>query len=48
MDEERLRKQARIARKPPHRKVRGFFIGKRKVKQEAENEKQSKILQLLQ
>jgi hypothetical protein len=46
LDEERLSKQAGIAREPPHRQVRGFFIGKRKVEQGAEHEKQNKILQL--
>ena len=45
LDEERLSKQAGIAREPPHRQVRGF-IGKRKVEQGAEHEKQNKILQL--
>ena len=43
--EERLSKQAGIAREPPHRQVRGF-IGKRKVEQGAEHEKQNKILRL--
>ena len=45
LDEERLSKQAGIAREP--RTVRsGVFIGKRKVEQGAEHEKQNKILQL--
>ena len=45
LDEERLSKQAGIAREP--RTVRsGGFIGKRKVEQGAEHEKQNKILRL--